>query len=337
VEDVITKPLGAANFAVSEDGSLAYVPGTVSSSAERSLVWVDRQGQEEILEAVPAAYETPRVSPDGRYVAMEIRSENPDVMVYDLERNTSTRLTFDEGNDGAPVWSESGDEIYFRSDRNGPPNLYRKSADGTGAVEQLTQEDQAVRSFALAPDGKSMAVTLFRSGAELEVASLDSDSFPVEDIRPLVITEFNEGFADISPDGKWIAYQSDESGQHEIYVRPFPDVDDGRWQISQNGGAAPIWGVTGQELFYRDGRNPGVVRVPVDTSSSFRPGNPETLFTGPYRAWLPNRGRSYDLSPDGERFLMIKESGETDVTGPIGRIVLVQNWFEELKDRVPLP
>ena len=95
--------------------------------------------------------------------------------------------------------------------------------------------------------------------------------------------------------------------------------------------------MTGQELFYRDGRNPGVVRVPVDTSSSFRPGNPETLFTGPYRAWLPNRGRSYDLSPDGERFLMIKESGETDVTGPIGRIVLVQNWFEELKDRVPLP
>ena len=336
VEDVVTKTLGAANFSVADNGSLAYVPGTTAlRDVTRQLVWVDREGRETILDAVPAPYESPRISPDGRYVAVQTVGDNPDVVVYDLERNTTTRLTFDSGYDGNPTWSPDGEDILFNSNRTGQGNIFRKPADGTGQVEQLTDYDVPVFLDQMTPDGDNVLMSINRGNFDLQLMPLQD--LPAETSQALVATEFNEGVSAISPDGQWIAYQSNESGEFEVYVRPFPNVDDGRWQISQNGGVGPLWGPTGEELFYQQAGSAVIMSVDVDTESSFRPGNPEILFSGDYRPYSPNSGRSFDLSPDGRRFLLLTDDQNGTIAGETGRIVLVQNWFEELKERVPVP
>ncbi len=150
---------------------------------------------------------------------------------------------------------------------------------------------------------------------------------------PLLVTEFNELNAEISPDGHWLGYQSDASGQNEVYVRPFPNVDDGRWQISRGGGTMPLWGPDGRELFYLS-LGGQLTAVPTEADGSFTFGNPEVVFEQTYFIGSPFRGRTYDISPDGKRFLMIKEGGLGDETEP-AQLVLVQNWFEELKRLVP--
>jgi len=148
--------------------------------------------------------------------------------------------------------------------------------------------------------------------------------------QPLLDDEFNERSAAISPSGFFIAYQSDESGQKEIYVRPFPNVDDGKWQISRDGGEAPVWHPKGEELFYRNGRALEVVSI--KTEPTFTAGSPAVLFTGDYLTFPGTR--QYDVTPDGQRFVMIKESEEQQEAG---QIHVVLNWFEELKRLVPTP
>ncbi len=160
---------------------------------------------------------------------------------------------------------------------------------------------------------------------------LGSVSLQDEPLRKtLLATEFRETHPQISPDGRWLAYTSDESGQGEIYVRPFPGMD-GKWRVSREGGTEPLWSADGRELFYRDGR--AVLAVSVETASAFRSGDPRVLFSGPYRRWSTGySGHTYDVTPDGERFVMIRES-ETDLTG--GEIIVIQNWLEELERLVP--
>ena len=151
----------------------------------------------------------------------------------------------------------------------------------------------------------------------------------------LLATEFNEMNAEISPDGDWLAYQSNASGQPEIYVRPFPDVDDGRWQISRGGGTKPLWGPDGRELFYLS-LGGQLTAVPFDTNP-FAIGNPDVVFATTYLSYAGgfSTGRTYDVSPDGKRFLMIKESGSGEETEP-SQVILVQNWLDELKRLVPV-
>ena len=155
----------------------------------------------------------------------------------------------------------------------------------------------------------------------------------------LVATEFNEINAEISPDGRWLIYQSDESGQWEIYVRPFPNVDEGRWQISRGGGREPLWGPDGRELFYRTLRGRQLTAVRIQEGSNFTFGNPEVVFeeTSFFGGSGSGRGmgRTYDVSPDGKRFLMIKEGDPADKTEPT-QLILVQNWTDELKRLVPV-
>jgi serine/threonine-protein kinase len=338
VENVSTKPLGAANFAVSDNGSLTYVPGMAAASrtgTRTNLVWVDRQGEEESLDAAPAGYQAPRISPDGSHIALQINGDNTDVMVYDIERNTTTRLTFDNSFDMEPSWSSSGDDIFFSSNRLGNPNIYRKSADGTGQVEQYTNVDERVFLDAVTPDGETLILNVNRGNWDVELMSPGS-GLPVDTFEPLIATEFNEVGSAISPDGNWIAYQSDESGRDEIYVRPFPNVDGGRWQISRNGGVATRWDVDGDELFFQQPGTGDMMIVDIETTPSLRPGNPEILFSGPYRVGSALGGKSFDVSPDGERLLMLKDL-EVELAGSTGRIVLVQNWVEELMERVPVP
>jgi serine/threonine-protein kinase len=154
------------------------------------------------------------------------------------------------------------------------------------------------------------------------------------EVRPLLHTGFAELFPELSPDGRWMAYQSSESGKFEVYVRPFPDVDSGRWQISADGGIEPLWARSGRELFYRNGE--ALMTVPISAGASFAYGNPRLVLKGPYIGNAQG-GRAYDVSPDGRRFLMLKQAPTSGDASEPARptITVVLNWFEELKRRVP--
>ena len=319
---------GAAQFSVSDSGALVYVSG--SYQGDRTLAWVDRDGREEWLAAEPRAYTYPRISPDGGRLALDVRDQEHDIWIWDFARETLTRLTFAPGRDYYPVWTPEGTQMAFGSDRDGQFKLYWKAVDGTGAVERLTESGNPQSPSAFTPDGRQLVFNEVNGqNTDLGVLSLEGSS------EPLLATEFSERTGEISPDGRWLAYQSNASGQNEVYVRPFPNVEDGQWLISNGGGTRPLWSRDGRELFYVA---PGarLMAVPVETvqtEPSFARGNAEELFGGfgGYYARAP--GRTYDISPDGERFLMIKESGSRETS--LMEFILVLNWFEELKHLVP--
>ena len=334
MEGVGVNPLGWAYYSVAHDGTLVYRPGSGGGGVERTLVWVDREGRKEPLPAPPRPYDTPRISPDGRYVALVVQDpENTDVMVYDLERETPTRLTFDPGPDRSPLWTLDGQRVVFASARDGRMNVYAKGADGTGPVERVTTRDTDQWPSSWSADGHTLVVT-DHAGAQwdVHVIALGAENRT----EGLIETEFVETYPDVSPDGRWIAYMSGESGQMEVYVRPFPNVDDGRWQISRDGGFEPVWAPSGRELFFREGNTRDMMVVAVETEPTLSPGNPEVLFEAPYRTGSPRRARPWDVAQDG-RFLMIKERASGEEAGASSDIVVVENWFEELNQRVPIP
>jgi serine/threonine-protein kinase len=315
-----------AQLAVStDDGTLVYVP--VPLGPDRTLVWVDRQGKEEPLAAPARPYRVPRLSPDGARLALDL-DDLSDVWIWDLPRETLTRLTFHPGLDYYPLWTPDGQRVVFTSSREGPFNLFWKAADGTGSAERLTASESIQWAGSWSPDGKVLVFDEKNPEAVYGIMVLSLEGKPAT--RPLVRTQFNEANPTISPDGRWIAYQWDESGRWEVLVRPFPDVDSGRWQISTNGGSKPVWAPNGKELFYRNGDK--MMAVSVETESSFNHGNPKVLFERHY--FMPRAGaRHYDISPDGQRFLMIKES---EKQAPLTELIVVENWFEELKRLAPV-
>ena len=329
-EGVLTKAAGTANFSVADNGSLVYLPGGApAAEAGRTLVWVDREGREEAIPAPRAPYESPRLSPDGRYVAVEVREpENTDVMVFDLDRETLTRLTFDPGVDGAPLWSLDGQRVVFSSDREGSFGVYSRAADGTGQAERLTTSDTNQMPQSWSADGQALVV---EETDDLKLISVGAESRT----EVLIGTEFGEFYPEVSPDGRWIEYSSNESGRSEVYVRPFPNVDDGRWQVSRDGAYAPVWGLEGQELFFRKSGSFEMMVVAVETEPTFTPGNPEILFPAPYVAGAPARNRPWDGADDG-RFLMITRAGAGDAGAESTEINVVQNWHQELLERVPI-
>lgn len=336
VDGIVTKGSGGADFGVSETGSLVYVRGAGGNTSQgRTLVWVDRDGREIVIPAPVSEYDGPRISPDGRYVALAVGGGNADVMIYDLQRDTSTRFTFEPGRDGYPTWSPDGQRVLFSSDRDGPINIYSKSADGTGQAERLTTSEAFEYPLSWAVDS-DVLVTGNQGGAGgFNITVLDAEN-RTED---LLSTEFAEGVAQVSPDGKWIAYQSNESGVFEVYVRPFPNIDDGKWQISRGTGVEPAWAPNGRELFFRDFGSLAMMVVAVATDPTFSPSNPELLFNAPsYRVAQVTHGvRAWDLSPDGDRFLMIREGDAQSTVASATPIIFVQDWIEELKERLPMP
>jgi serine/threonine-protein kinase len=353
VPELMTSITGAANFDVANDGTLVYVPGGVVGGvlAGRTLVWVDRQGREEALKAPRRAYTIPRISPDGTRIAVEIRDQMQDIWVWDIGRATLTRVTFNPTFDNSPVWTPDGRRLLFAEstepDRSG--SLVWQSADGTGAVERLADKSREPISIpqAISPDG-ARVVVLVRGGAPFGAGLAASDLASMllakeRRVEPLMQTPYRELNADISPDGRWLAYESDESGQREVYVRPFPNVSGGRWQVSPGGGTRPVFGRNGQELFYLAtsgtvGADATLMSVRIQPGSTWVTGNPAKLFTGRYfyGPGVGLDGRTYDVSPDGRRFLMIKDSDTADQQAAAPpNLVVVQHWAEELKRLVP--
>ena len=339
VEGVVVKPSGAADFSISDNGRLVYASGGGGTGLERSLVWVDRDGQEEGIAADPGNYRALRLSPDGERAAIVVNAnadDNDDVLIYDLVRDIPTRFTFDAASDSFPVWSPDGERVVFGSLREGGVrNLFWKAADGTGEANRLTTSPTGQFSSSWSPDGETLVLADQRDGGfDISILSMSVD--PASESESLIQTEFNEFYPEISPDGRWMAYASNESGQYEVYVRPFPDVDSGRWQVSRGGGNWPVWAPEGQELFYRRLGDLAMMAAPIETDPAFRPGNPDVLFEA---AEFPGAGgaRAFDVAPDGQRFLMIKRGAPTDDIAAPAQITVVLNWFQELIERVPLP
>ena len=326
LDSIALTEFGEAWFSVSESGSLAYVPGGAWGS-ERTLVWVDRQGAVEPLAAPPRFYDDPCLSPDGQRLAVQIGPElNSDIWIHHIPRRTLTRLTFEEGD--LPLWTPDGKRVAFCSTKaGGPTNLFWEPADGSGPVEQLTESDRYHYPSSWSPDGQVLAFTEIHptTGMDIWVLPLQGERKP----RPFLQTQFNEAWAVFSPDGDWLAYTSDESGRNEVYVQPYPGHG-GKWQISTEGGAEPVWARNGRELFYREGNK--MMAVEITTQPTFRAGTPTLLFEGQY--WHQERmlRADYDTTPDGQRFLMIKEGERQEAARQIN---VVLNWFEELKRLVP--
>jgi serine/threonine-protein kinase len=273
------------------------------------------------------AYMIPRISPDGTRVALDNREPTANIWIWDFEREAMTRFTFETA--AYPVWTPDGRMLVFTSFDKGTGNLTWRVSNGTAMQERLLEGSNSRYPTSITPDGTRL---VFReeagqTGLDLAVLTLDSDDPP----KPLVATEFNELNAEISPDGRWLAYRSNESGRDEVYVRPFPNVAAALWQVSTDGGQHPVWARSGDELFYRalDG---SLMRVPVELQPMFSAGTPRKLFQGQY---LKGSGRAYDVSPDASRFLMIKEGNGTDEGATPPSLVVVQNWFEELKGLAP--
>jgi len=330
VDQVATESTGAAQFSISRNGSFVFVPGGLADGAGsfegRSLVWVDRRGREQPINAPLRPYVTPRISPDGTRIAVAIADQEQDIWVLDLARQPLTRLTFGPSVEQAPLWMPDGRRLVFGSNRAGIPNIFWQLADGTGTMEQLTaSQTTPLVPFAISPDGKVLVVNI-AGGSDLGLVRLDNP----QQIVPLVAAPGNQINAEISPDGHWLAYQSGESGQFEVYVRPFPNVNAGRWQVTSGGGGRPLWARNQNELFYVASRDGALMDVPVRMTPTFSIGSPTKLFDGRYYVAPP--GRNYDVSPDGQKFLMVKAPASAAASASM---VVVLNWSEELKQRVP--
>ncbi len=302
---VQTSATGAANVAVAANGTLVYVPGGVATEARSSLVWVDRQGQETAVPAPPRSYVYPRLSPDGTRLAFFISDQELDIWLWDLSRPTLTRVTSDPGLENYPVWTPDGRQLLFSSERAGGRNLFAQAADGTGAITRLTESPNAQFPTSVSPDGTRLVFTeIATATAAGDVLQLRLDG--THAVTPLVQTPFSERNGEVSPDGRWLAYEANDSGRYEIYVRPFPDVTRGLWQVSTDGGTRPLWARNGQELFYLTATG-ALMRVGVERGPTWAATAPTKLFEGRYGpATAFHSGRTYDVSPDGRRFLMIK-------------------------------
>ena len=334
-------PTGAAQFSVSRDGTLVYVPGS-SRAGDLRLVWVDHEGEEETLVVPRASYVRPRVSPEGLRVVAQIREGGTSaIWIADAARNTLSLVTSEGASDESPIWTPDGQHVVFASDRDGGWGFYQKSADGTGVVERLATIEDAtdLRADSWSPDGNTLVFTLFRdaTGGDIGVLSLDGEG----SWAPLFETETLEVGPAISPDGQWIAYVSRETGRTEVYVQRFPDLGERR-TISTDGGLDPLWSPDGRTLYYVVRRGGGVAApaemavVTFDAGPPLSVGNPEVVFEHRYVRPLTG-GRYHDLAPDGQRFLMVsaQPSGET-AAAVQPQINVVLNWFEELTERVPV-
>ena len=317
---------GAAQFSVARNGSLVYVPGSAGGGDVVSLVWVGRDGDEEGIPAPPRAYDRPRVSPDGTRVAVGI--DDGDIWIWNLAEERLTQLTFDEANDDFPLWTPDSARVVFRSTREGG-GLFWKAADGTGQVEQL--KEGSLRPYAWAADGR----LIFEQAGDIGVLTMEGE----RTVEMLLDAEFAQVEPALSPDGRWLAYRSNEMGTPVIYVKPFPNIDDGLWSVSLDFGISPVWSPDGRELFYLGPGRAGLMVAQIETEPTFSSRTPEPLFSvSGYLFERGGGGRQFDLAPDGRFILSTSGTAEqTSDDADFNGLIFVENWLQELTERVPVP
>ncbi|MBN2319157.1 MAG: serine/threonine-protein kinase [Acidobacteria bacterium] len=338
-QKIVAEDIG--NYAVSNSGTMIYIRQSAIDAVTFSHnipVWVDREGNEETIPTESNFYMFCKISPDGAQAAFNSGPfvNNMNVWTYDLKREKLTQLTFDEGFCAAPLWSADSEKIIYFSFAAGSISMMR--ADGIGEIDRLGSKlewPNVLYPFSKSKEGNALVlaeVTLQPFQADIGIMSMEGDHA----IQPLLHEKYNENYPQISPDGRWMAYQSDRTDRYEVYVRPFPDVySGGPWPISTDGGDSPLWDPDGRELFYRSGDN--YMAVEVETEPTFSSGKPEVLFTGTYfDNSNPYNHTFWDISPKDKRFLMIKQPETTDEES-LRKINIVINWSEELKEKVPAP
>ena len=323
---------GAAQYGLSDGGTLVYVAGGSTVQA-RNLVWVDRRGQAAPVVEQEAVYTgVVRISPDGRRIAATINDDgNEDIWIIDPARGARTRLTFGAERDIFPLWTRDGARVTFTSSRRGAQTLYWAPADGTGMAEPLTESKNGQGANSWSPDGRVLAFHENGPDTGYDLWILE----PGKDPAPFLMTPFRERGAAFSPDGRWLAYSSDESGRDEVYVQPYPGPG-GKVPISTGGGRSPRWSAAGRELFYRNGNR--MMAVAMETSPTLRAGIPRLLFEGDFVPENDGSGvTNYDVAADG-RFLMTRPvAAEPGSEAPRPQFHIVLNWFEALKRLAPVP
>jgi serine/threonine-protein kinase len=340
IQQAAVNSTGAAQAAWSDSGSMAFVPGGITA-LERELVWVNRAGQQEPTTApkrgFAGAAASVALSPDGTQAALSVLNATTggvagsDIWVWTTSRGALTRLTF-TGAALSPVWTPDGRRICYSD----TIEVFCQAADGSGQPLSLFKFPGLSQLRPFSPDGAQL---LFTVSAPTTATALDimiARLGPPVEIRPLIKTAFAEYFPVISPDGRWIAYVSSESGRPEVFVRPFPAVEQGRWQVSTDGGNDPRWSKNGRELFFVIGGS-GAARSfwssPIEPGVTFAAGKPTEIARG----GSGNSSVAYDVAADG-RFLVHVDASTGTAAGASGlRLVVVQNWFDELKARVPIP
>jgi hypothetical protein len=335
IESEIMTSGGGARFDLSSNGTLAYVASSLAADQPlgTSLVWVDRDGNEAPTNTPRAIWLYPRLSPDARAVASEIYTLPPptfrrrrDLYVWSFERGDMTRLTDEPTEDGMPVWSRDGRTVFFASNRDGVFNVYSVPVDGASAAERLLQSSYPNYPTALSPDGR--LITMFGQGGRLDIGAITLG--PPVTHAPLLVAPEGQANGVVSPDGRWLAYESDISGQNEVYVRPLTDPSSRRWKVSVDGGAKPRWSRHTDEIYYVSSEG-DMMATAFNVASEFEVGMTVRLFAGKGYAF-EGGATTYDVSPVDGRFLVRKAADEA--VDPADLHVVV-NWFEELKRLLP--
>jgi serine/threonine-protein kinase len=314
---------GPAQYDVAQDGSLVYLPGASSSTSEKALVWVERDGRFEPITESRRAFGVPRLSPDGQRIALWISEGQGlgDVFIYDVGRDVLQRVTLG-GNSFAPVWSPDGTRITYSFKGNGGWSLLQRDADGSAEPDTLIEQSDFLAADAWSPDGTKLLY-----GTNVGDRSWDQLLFSVADgsSRTLASSPEYDAEASFSPDGRWIVYTSGESGVFHLYVQSLSETEK-RWQISDSSGRDPIW-TGGTEIVYRSGRR--IMSVDVRTEPDFEASVPQILFEGPFE--LETSGfRNFDVTRDGQHFVLIQSD-----EAPLDRLTFVVNWLAEVERLAP--
>jgi serine/threonine-protein kinase len=324
-----------AEFDISEGGDLVYYAGEPRDVREKvQPVWVARTGT---MAAIDTGWTFNRpfngglaLSPDGRQLAVAMAGDRTaDIWIKQLDHGPLSRLTFEEFLKFRPTWTPDGKAVtYIVDPGNNNAVVYRKRADGSGAPEQLFSSNRSVAEALWSRDARWLVVRNTLPTRDIVALRPGTDSTPAAIVAS---PKFEERAATLSPDGRFIAYQSDESGRDEIYVRPFPRADDGRWQLSANGGSEPLWSRGGREIFFR-APSGEMLTVPVTTTPSFSPGTPRVLFDTKGLARAASY-RAYDVTPDDQRFVMLRSLDDAASRQP-AQLVFVDNWMKELREKL---
>ena len=321
LRNVGVNPGGLSHFAVSRTGTLTYLDTQEGEAlGTMELTWVDREGRGTAIPVPPGFHTQPRISPDGSQVVSVAQGDSVDLWVHDVARGTNRRLTDAPEGDRFPVWMPDGSKLAFSSRRT-PTGVYWRTADGTGEAELLAEGNY--RPTDVTPDGSQL---LLNGSGGINVLALEGDGTPME----LINSEALEQHAVVSPDGQWIGYVADGSGENEVYVRPFPDVESGLAQLSSGGGWGPQWAPDGRALYFRNGVS--LMRVAVTNGPPNTWGNAEPQFKDPYY-FAAVFGVLYDIAPDGERFVMAQGSSD-DVLHR--ELIVVERWSSELRELAPV-